>query len=305
MTAYLPDSTLILAGHGFDDEGPYLLIGDVQAKTQHRFPVWNRVFSMTKLPRRFCTGWFDLATSESHACDLGVELLPDSKDDDCPACREKTGFNPAFYNASAVSPQQRAYNLTPHYVYMAWFSPEHLKVGISSETRGIERLLEQGARCAAVIARFPNADEARSLEAHLCSLPGTFETMRASKKLELLCDVPYDPAAAAADLCAKAAKLGVDVAPDQVMDLSPFYFGGLAPDSATLSVPENAPEDVCGGWCIGMAGSALVFRTANPDGSVAADHPVSIKSWESHQIRIALDETLVEYGTQPQQMLLF
>lgn len=305
MTAYLPNRTLVLSGHGFDDEGPYLLIGDVEAKAQHRFHVWNRVFSITKLPRRLCTGWFDLATSESHACDLGVELLPDSPDDSCPACREKTGFNPAFYNAAAISPQQRAYNMTPHYVYMAWFSPEHLKVGISSETRGIERLLEQGARCAAVIARFKNAPEARELEAKLCAMPGTFETMRASKKLELLCETAYNPAEAAADLCAKARALGVEVEPDQVMDLTPFYFGGLSPDSADLSIPENAPEDVCGGWCIGMAGSALVFRSAAPDGSVAADHPISIKSWESHQVRIDLDEVLVEYDAQPRQMLLF
>ena len=113
----------------------------------------------------------------------------------CPACREKTGFNPAFYNAESISPQQRAYNLTPHFVYMAYFSPAHLKVGISSETRGIERLLEQGARVAGILKRYPNADEARALEAHLCSQDGILETMRLGTKNKLLSE-PFDAQAA-------------------------------------------------------------------------------------------------------------
>ena len=305
MPRFEPDRTIVLAGHGFDETGPYLLLNDVQEKVQARFPVWNRVFSIAKLEQRYCTGWFDLATSQSHACELGVELLADSKEDDCPACREKSGFNPAFYNSSVISPQQRAYNLTPHYVYMAWFSPEHLKIGISSETRGIERLLEQGARSAAILGHFENADKARELEARLCAQPGMFETMRASKKAELLCETPYDPAQAAAQIAAKSRELGVPVDESAVMDLSGHYFGGLAPNQATLSIPADAPDDICGGWCIGMIGGTLVFRTADENGTTIADHPVNIKDWESHAVEITLDETLVDYGADPQQMNLF
>mgnify|MGYP000659440099 CR=1 FL=1 len=89
-------------------------------------------------------GRFDLASYTKEVCPLNVELLPDAKDTMCPACQEATGFNPSFYYADFISPQQRAYNQTPHFVYLAYFSPQHVKAGISSERRGIERLLEQG-----------------------------------------------------------------------------------------------------------------------------------------------------------------
>ena len=148
MPRFFPDSTLVFSGLGYGADGPYLQMNDLEAQKQMRLPVLGRTFTLKKLPQRYCIGPFDLKTYESSACPLMTEL-PDAatySDDMCPACREATGFNPAFYNADAISPQQRAYNLTPHFVYMAYFSPAHLKVGISSETRGIERLLEQGAR---------------------------------------------------------------------------------------------------------------------------------------------------------------
>ena len=61
-------------------------------------------------------------------------------------------------------------------------------MGISSETRGIERLLEQGARVAGILKRSANADEARALEAHLCAQEGIYETMRLGTKVRLLSD---------------------------------------------------------------------------------------------------------------------
>lgn len=80
-----------------------------------------------------------------------------------------------------------AYNETPHYVYLAYFSKQHIKAGISSETRGIERLLEQGARAACIVGRFPDAYEARILEAALCAQSQILETMRASVKAPITC----------------------------------------------------------------------------------------------------------------------
>ena len=50
----------------------------------------------------------------------------------CPACQEATGFNPSFYHTDFVSPQQRAYNAEPHIAYLAYFSPAHVKAGITA-----------------------------------------------------------------------------------------------------------------------------------------------------------------------------
>ena len=169
MTNFANGHTTVLAGHGFAESGPYLLINDVEQGEQHRFPVLGKTFSLRRLPTRRCVGRFDLASYTKEVCPLNVELLPDAKDTMCPACQEATGFNPSFYYADFISAQQRAYNLTPHFTYLAYFSPKHVKAGISSETRGIERLLEQGARAARIVGRFGCADDARELEAALCA----------------------------------------------------------------------------------------------------------------------------------------
>ena len=296
----------VLAGHGFDEElGPYLTINDMDAGTVNRFPVRGRTFSLRCLPRRRCIGRFDLATSEKSVCPLNVELLPDSKETMCPACIEATGFNPSFYYADFVSPQQRAYNLTPHFVYLAYFSPSHVKAGISNAARGRARLLEQGARAARIVGRFANADEARRLEAALCAQEGILETMRASLKERLLAEERFDPAEATRVLDAATARMAkvpavaeAGFAPEEVRDLSPFYFGGPSPDVHDLQLPEGH-EGECGGRCIGMVGANLVFEQGG------MNYVVSVKDWESHEVEVLDGEVICEYDFTPQQFSLF
>ena len=151
MSRFKGAHTIVYTGHGFDGQGPYLLLNDREESCQYRFSVMGKTFTLKQLPQRYCVGRFDLLTHKKSVCPLNIELLPTEKDDMCPACKEATGFNPSFYYAESISPQQRAYNLTPHYVYLAYFSNRHIKAGISSETRGIERLLEQGARAARIV----------------------------------------------------------------------------------------------------------------------------------------------------------
>lgn len=299
MPRFMPDATLVFSGFGYDAQGPYIQVNDLREKTQMRLPVLGRTFTLKCAEQRFCVGAFDLTTYESRACDLMAELpaISDYKDDMCPACREATGFNPAFYNADVVSPQQREYNKTPHFVYLAYFSPAHLKVGISSETRGIERLLEQGARVAAILKRYPNADAARELEAHLCSQEGILETMRVSTKNRLL-NEPFDAEDAIECVMQTAHKHGVE--PEcGCFDLTPYYFGEGASVPPMVQPPDNALDNMCGGHCVGMVGGTLALEQ---NGTVFA---VPIKDWESHALEITVGEVLYEYDYEPQQMGLW
>lgn len=305
MTRFLEDRITVLAGYGFGPDGPYLRLNDVENGEVVRFPVRGRTFSLRRLPRRRCVGRFDLATFEESACPLDVELPTDSKETMCPACVEATGFNPSFYYADFVSPQQRAYNQTPHFVYLAYFSGRHVKAGISSETRGIERLLEQGARAACVVGRFPNADEARLLEAALCAQQGILETMRSSLKIRLLVEERYVADEALRTLGREAERLAeiprvaaAGFAPEEPRDLSPFYFGGPSPDVHDLQRADG-PDDACGGFCAGMVGGALVFS----GNGLFFVHP--IKEWESHEVDVLEDEVLCAYEAEPQQFSLF
>ena len=297
MTRFLNGRTAVLAGHGFDESGPYLLVNDVERQAQVRFAVLGRTFSLRRLPKRRCVGRLDLETLEKSVCPLDVELLPDAKDTMCPACQEATGFNPSFYYADFVSAQQRAYNLKPHFAYLAYFSPRHVKCGISSEARGIERLLEQGARAARIVGRFVNADDARELEAALCAQPGIAETMRASLKARLLVEERFGFAQAKAVLDDAVERLGIEGA-EPAQDLSPYYFGGPSPDVHDLQLPEG-PGDECGGRCVGMVGGALVFEQGG------TNYVVSVKDWESHEIELLEDEVVCEYAFEPQQFSLF
>ncbi len=296
MANFLDGRTAVLAGRGYDEAGPYLLINDANEGMQLRFPVRGRVFSLRRLPRRRCIGRFDLETHERSVCPLGVELLPDAKDAMCPACQEATGFNPSFYYADFVSAQQRAYNLTPHFAYLAYFSPQHVKAGISSETRGIERLLEQGARAMRIVGRFEDAYGARELEAALCAQPGILETMRASLKARLLVEKRYDFAEARATLDGVVERLGLEGA-EPAEDLSPRYFGGPSPDCHDLQIPEGH-ENECGGRCIGMIGGCLVFEQGG------ADFVVPVKDWESYEVELLEGEVVCAYDFAPQQMSL-
>lgn len=297
MPRYAEGHTLVLSNVGYDANGPYLRVNDVMEKTQMQLPVLGRTFSVRKLPRRYCTGSFDLKTYESHACEFSADLPDDYNDIMCPACREKTGFNPAFYNANSVSPQQRAYNTTPHFVYMAYFSPAHLKVGISSETRGIERLLEQGARVAAILRRFPNADAARELEAYLCAQEGIYETMRLDTKTRLLSEI-FNPDEAMEIVANKAHELGIE--PEcGYLDLTPYYFGDVDACPRMVQVPEGEPTDVMGGRCVGMVGGIMAFEQ---QGTVFVS---PIKDWESYELEITVGEVVHPYTYEPQQMNLW
>ena len=140
---------------------------------------------------KYCTGWVDFENHCSQICPNSATV--DGKYENCLKCRDRTGFNPAFYNADSVSAQQEKINQNPHFVYLAYFAPGVIKVGISQEERGIRRLLEQGARLAFKLETFASALIARQYEAKIARLDGVVETMPIHKKLELI-KQPFDRA---------------------------------------------------------------------------------------------------------------
>ena len=140
---------------------------------------------------KYCTGWVDFENHCSQICPDSATV--DGKYENCLKCRNRTGFNPAFYNADSVSAQQEKINQNPHFVYLAYFAPGVIKVGISQEERGIRRLLEQGARLALKLETFSSALIARQYEAKIARLDGIVETMPIHKKLKLI-KQPFDRA---------------------------------------------------------------------------------------------------------------
>ena len=133
---------------------------------------------------RHCIGWFNPNTGENHTCPTNNTV--DAKYEQCKDCMIKTGFNPSFYNVDAISTNQAEYNTHPHILYLAYFSPHDIKVGISHAGRKLSRLLEQGARLAYVLETFPSANVARHYEAKASKLAGLIDNVKLNRKIELL-----------------------------------------------------------------------------------------------------------------------
>ena len=173
---------------------------------------------------KYCTGWVDFENRCSQICPDHATV--DEKYENCLKCRDKTGFNPAFYNASSVSAQQEKINQNPHFVYLAYFAPNVIKVGISQEERGIRRLLEQGARLAIKLETFSSALIARQYEAKISKLDGVIETLPAHKKMELI-KQPFDHAAGERELRQKLLeieqKIGVSFPKSELIPCEDYF----------------------------------------------------------------------------------
>ncbi|MHA7878093.1 MAG: DUF2797 domain-containing protein [Bacteroidota bacterium] len=161
--------TGICNGFGFDEgSGPYLVVDQQGIHDIH----WTRTYALlrhttvdvTPLSQQYCTGYCKLSKNVTQPCPQRKTISARFKV--CWHCFKLTGFSPAFYNLakSELSNAQLRYNNLPHYVYLAAFGEDCFKVGIACHMRLFQRLAEQGARLATVIALLPDAYQARKME---------------------------------------------------------------------------------------------------------------------------------------------
>ncbi len=213
-------------------------------------------FDMSK---RYCIGWGNIGTKERFSCPDHHEI--DSKYEQCPACQQRTGFNPAFYNATTVSKQQETLNQQPHILYLAHFAKGVTKVGISFAGRGKSRLLEQGARSALILDTLPSALIARQYEAQIAALPNIAETIQLRKKISSF-SMPYDTKAAENELLAERDRietsLGKQFAKNEVLSLDQYYFPKNIP--VFTDAYDCSEQQLVSGETIGMLGTILFCR---------------------------------------------
>lgn len=123
-----------------------------------------RYICLEKQNEKKCIGISNPLTRQNYICDKKVDM----KHIQCYSCMQKFDF----YNCvrchgnecGARCETVKEYCNTSHYVYLAYFSREKIKVGTASEIRKYERLLEQGAVCSIFIAKTPSGRIARKIE---------------------------------------------------------------------------------------------------------------------------------------------
>lgn len=274
----------LLSYASFDIENRPFLEWQVDGKTERGDVLGQELSLVSDFSAKYCTGWVDFDNHCSQACPDGATV--DEKYENCLKCRNRTGFNPAFYHADSVSAQQEKINQNPHFVYLAYFAPGVIKVGISQEKRGIRRLLEQGARLALKLETFSSALIARQYEAKIARLDGIMETVAASKKLGMI-KQPLDAAAAeralAEALVRIQQKLGLDF-PHRTLIMCEDYFHTDGRDLS--SVIDMTGNSTMAGTVVSIIGPILI---TDYDGQLLAYNVKKFIGYQAQAVDGAID----------------
>lgn len=258
-------------------------------------PVGKTISLSFSMDERFCIGWHDISTGDDHPCP--EQATTTTKFSMCVACQNRTGFNPAFYHADKVSPQQEARNAQPHLLYLAYMGTDYIKVGITWEKRGINRLLEQGARAGIILDTLPSALIARQYEEQIARLKNIHETTLTKVKLDLL-NKPYSAELATKDLLTTKKRveqeLSLTFSGSEVLLFDEIYSNSKSLDLQEVT-PLSNPE--ISGNVEALIGDILIAKYE--DRRVA----LPIKQYIGYPITIT--DSILPLELEPQQMMLF
>lgn len=213
--------------------------------------TWGKrvAFGVAEGGGRTCVG------ARGHACPVRAAVPGRSTGARCEECAR-------LDRAHSVAADTIADDPRPYRVYLAWFGPGLLKVGITAEERGSARLLEQGAVCFTWLGTGPLM-AARRTEELLRAALGVPDRIPYAVKRAVRAALPETEAertAEVAELHARAVRLGgwpesLERAPCQPVDHAGVF--GLAGLPAAIG---EVSELVAGG-----AVSGRLVAAAGPD----------------------------------------
>lgn len=292
-----------VSGYGFSEDGSFINLDHHENGVIRRelFDPIGKSFTIKRELGRYCTGQFDLATLKSDVCPNASELLS-PKASICFDCFDFIGFNPAFYHLEMhqISPQQRAYNQTEHIVYLAYFAPGLIKVGISSNARKEHRWKEQGARFVAHIYTVSNAYEARHIEEMISTNLKLPEVVLAKKKRELLIvELNFDRAREEFDVLFDQIDdlISTRSNRDAIIEMDKYYKKEHETIAKTIIDVSDHADAKISGRCLGLYGDIVLFENGK------TQFMFSLKKMISY--RVSFSERVEEMNFQPQQISLF
>ncbi|MEU9185421.1 DUF2797 domain-containing protein [Streptomyces sp. NPDC048484] len=197
--------------------------------------------------------------ARGHSCPLGSALSGRSVGGRCEECARLDRSHSVAADTIADDPR-------PYSVYLAWFGPGMVKVGITAVERGSARLLEQGAVAFTWLGRGPLMSARRSEEL-LRTVLGVPDRIAYDAKRAVRSALPEAAAREAEirELHARAVGLGgwpeaLERMPFEAVDhAGAFGLDGLA--SAVAVVVELVPGGVVRGELVAAAGPDLHLRT--------------------------------------------
>ncbi|MDQ1009772.1 hypothetical protein QFZ82_004257 [Streptomyces sp. V4I23] len=214
----------------------------------------GREIGFCAMGERHCVG------ARGNACPLRARVSARAAQARCPECARLDRAHSVA--ADAVPDDPRIYR-----VYLAWFGPGMVKVGITAEERGAARLLEQGAVAFSWLGRGPLM-AARRTEELLRAALGVPDRIPYGRKRAVRTALPpvAERAGEVEELHARAVALGgwagsLERMPCEVVDhAAVFGLDGLP--AATGVVRELVDGGVVAGRLLAAAGPDLHLRTA-------------------------------------------
>ena len=138
-----------------------------------------------KAEKRYCIGYYDLFNRKNIPCTF-YEELTGSEYTQCKQCKIKSGVSLCLGCNGSVcktnSDKAKQFCNQEHYVYLAYFPNDKLKVGTAVYYRRHERLLEQGAIYSIFLAKTKNGKLARRLETEISNI-GIVQKVNTSYKI--------------------------------------------------------------------------------------------------------------------------
>ncbi len=130
----------------------YISLFNIETKERSILKVNDIKFNFALSKHRFCTGFFK--DKKHFPCrNLGMPTILTSISSQCYLCEKEEGFRDAFLFGKEPNENAKKYLAQEHYVYLAYFSPNIIKVGTSSLERKEIRPIEQDALIYAYIAK--------------------------------------------------------------------------------------------------------------------------------------------------------
>lgn len=135
--------------------------------------------------KRKCPGTFKLLEWKYEKCADSVDMTG-TKFRRCKNCEAKIGFKNAFlYDGEPTNDDVRQYLNQLHFVYLAFFPPDKVKVGTASESRKIDRMYDQGAYFYTFIAKTFGMD-IQQIERYISKKTSLVESVMLSHKFKFL-----------------------------------------------------------------------------------------------------------------------
>ncbi|MFF6948297.1 DUF2797 domain-containing protein [Streptomyces iakyrus] len=212
------------------------------------------VFGVAEGGVRICVG------ARGHTCPVGAAVPGRSTGARCEECAR-------LDRAHSVAADTIADDPRPYHVYLAWFGPGMVKVGITAHARGSARLLEQGAVCFSWLGLGPLMAVRRTEELLRAALRVPDRIPYAEKRAvrAALPETAADRAREVAELYERAVALpawpeSLVREPLRVVDhVGVFGLGGLP--VAVGQVSELVAGGVVGGELVAAAGPDLHLAT--------------------------------------------